>query len=132
VSQATGSSRGVVIGASISRRPRRVALLGNPNVGKSCLFNALTGMRQRVGNYPGITVERAEGTLNTPAGSLQVIDLPGAYSLLPRSPDEQVARDEILGRMEDRPAPDVVVVVADASNLARSLFLVSDARPSSP
>lgn len=119
------SSTVSLLGPGLVRRPRRIALLGNPNVGKSCIFNALTGLRQRVSNYPGITVERAEGTLHTPAGAVQVVDLPGTYSLHARSPDEHIARDELLGQVEGRVAPDVVVVVADASNLERSLYLTT-------
>jgi ferrous iron transport protein B len=115
-----------VIGlGALGKKPQRVALCGNPNVGKTSLFNALTGLRQRVGNYPGITVERVEGTIPSPAGPISVVDLPGCYSLAPRSPDETVARDEITGRLPDRPAPDVVVVVADATNIERSLLLVT-------
>jgi ferrous iron transport protein B len=76
----------------------RFALVGNPNSGKTTLFNALTGLRQKVGNYPGITVERKEGTLTLPNGSsATLIDLPGLYSLTPQSPDELIARDILLG-----------------------------------
>ncbi len=115
---------GVIALGALGKKPRRIALCGNPNVGKTSLFNALTGLRQRVGNYPGITVEKVECTIASPAGPIAVLDLPGCYSLAPRSPDEVVARDEILGRMGDEP-PDVVVVVADATNLERSLLLVT-------
>lgn len=121
----TGRTAVVTLGAQIARRPQRAALVGSPNVGKTSLFNVLTGMRQKVGNYPGVTVERRSGTMTTPSGSLEVIDLPGTYSLLPRSPDERIARDELLGRVEGDPPPDVVVLVADASHLERSLFLLS-------
>jgi ferrous iron transport protein B len=104
----------------------RVALLGNPNTGKSTLFNALTGMRQRVGNFPGVTVERVEGSYRAPGGRrVEVIDLPGSYSLSPRTPDEAIAMDVLLGLAKDVPAPDVIVVVVDALHLERNLFLTS-------
>jgi len=97
-----------------------VALAGNPNSGKTTVFNALTGARQHVGNYPGVTVEIKVGRARHPAADVRIIDLPGAYSLIPFSPEERVARDYILRRR-----PDVVVVVLDASNLERHLFLVT-------
>ncbi|HEU0012426.1 MAG TPA: ferrous iron transport protein B [Longimicrobium sp.] len=102
-----------------------VALVGNPNTGKSTLFNALTGMRQRVGNYSGVTVERVEGRYRDDAGPVTVIDLPGTYSLSASSPDEEIALAVLTGRAEGLPRPDVVVVVADAANLERNLFLAS-------
>ncbi len=102
--------------------PTRVALVGNPNVGKTTLFNLLTGLRQRVGNYPGVTVERKSGRLVGNA-SVEVIDLPGSYSLAPKSLDEKIAFEMLTGRLEH--APDVVVCVIDASNLERNLFLVT-------
>ena len=111
-----------LLSAMIRRRPRRVALAGNPNVGKSSLYNALTGLRQKVSNYPGTTVEKIVGRMSLGGSTLDLVDLPGAYSLLPRSPDEAVSRDEILGRIAGEAQPDVVVIVADASNLARNLF----------
>lgn len=105
---------------------RVFALVGNPNCGKTTLFNALTGMRQKVGNYPGVTVERKEGTCISQHGKeLLLIDLPGAYSLAARSPDEEVLRDVLLGRREDTPRPDVVICVIDASNPERNLYLAS-------
>ncbi len=107
-------------------RSLRVAIIGNPNTGKSTLFNALTGLRQRVGNYAGVTVERAEGTYRRPDGSRALlIDLPGTYSLSANSPDEEVALSVLLGRAAEVAAPDVVVVVVDAQNLERNLFLAS-------
>lgn len=115
----------VTLSADIRRRPRSVALVGCPNVGKSSLFNALTGLRQKVSNYPGITVERNTGTLTVPAGSVEVVDLPGTYSLLPRSPDERVVIDTLMGRINGDHKPDVIVLVADAAHLQRSLFLLS-------
>jgi ferrous iron transport protein B len=122
----TSTAPGIAfLGPTISKRPRRVALAGNPNVGKSSLYNALTGLRQKVSNYPGTTVEKIVGKMSVQGGTLDVVDLPGAYSLLARSPDEAVGRDEILGRIAGDPAPDVVVVVVDASNLERNLFLAT-------
>jgi ferrous iron transport protein B len=101
------------------------ALVGNPNCGKSTLFNALTGLKQKVGNYPGVTVERKVGTAYTQHGQpLTLIDLPGTYSLAARSPDEAVTRDVLLGRRADTPTPDRVVCVVDATNLERNLYLV--------
>ncbi len=101
------------------------ALVGNPNCGKSTLFNALTGLKQKVGNYPGVTVERKVGTAYTQHGQpLTLIDLPGAYSLAARSPDEAVTRDVLLGRRADTPTPDRIICIADATNLERNLYLV--------
>jgi ferrous iron transport protein B len=102
-----------------------VALLGNPNTGKTTLFNALAGMRQRTGNYPGVTVETKKGRMRCGERSADVIDLPGTYSLAPRSPDEMVAVDLILGRQAGEPRPDVVVTLVDASNLERNLYLTT-------
>lgn len=104
-------------------KPKIIALAGNPNAGKTTLFNALTGLRQKTGNYPGVTVERRIGTIQSTAD--QLIDLPGTYSLVSRSPDERVAVDVITGRMPGTPRPDAVVVVVDASNLQRNLYLVT-------
>lgn len=95
-----------------------VALVGNPNAGKSALFNALTGARQKVGNYPGVTVERHSGRLALDDGRpVELVDLPGTYSLDPSSPDEQVTRDVLFGRQLGERRPDVLVVVVDAANL---------------
>lgn len=102
------------------------ALVGNPNCGKTTVFNALTGLRQKVGNYPGVTVEKKQGRLRLPDGaSVELIDLPGLYSLTPRSPDEAIARDVLLGHRKDVPQPDGVIHVVDASNLERNLYLTS-------
>lgn len=99
-----------------------VALVGNPNAGKSALFNALTGARQKVGNYPGVTVERHSGRMALPDGRpIELIDLPGAYSLDPASPDEQVTRDVLLGRQQGERLPDAILTVVDASNLDNHL-----------
>ena len=103
----------------------RVALVGNPNTGKTALFNALTGGRQKVANYAGVTVERKEGHLTTASGrSLSILDLPGTYSLRARSPDEVVTRDAVLGRLAGEIEPDVVIAVADATNLRLVLRLI--------
>ena len=113
--------------ASTISRTLTVALIGNPNTGKSTLFNALAGVRQRVGNYPGVTVEKKIGHLVHGSQRFALIDLPGTYSLAPRSPDEMVAVDVLLGRRDDAPAIDVVLCIVDASNLERNLYLVSQA-----
>jgi ferrous iron transport protein B len=103
-----------------------VALVGNPNTGKSTLFNALTGLRQRVGNYPGVTVARKSGQCDCGDGlKVELIDLPGLYSLSAASPDEQVVIDALSGHLADDRRPDAVVVVVDATNLLRNLFLAS-------
>src|SRR5580698_7510577 len=102
-----------------------IALVGNPNCGKTALFNILTGSRQKVANYAGVTVERKEGSLLTPSGSrIRILDLPGAYSLDPLTPDEQVTADVLLGRRAGETAPDFVVCVTDATNLRQNLRLV--------
>ena len=103
----------------------RVVLIGNPNTGKSTLFTALVGVRQRVGNYPGVTVEKKTGQLRHDGRTFELIDLPGTYSLAPRSPDEMLAVDVLLGRREGERLPGVVLSIVDASNLERNLFLVS-------
>src|SRR5690348_1791484 len=101
-----------------------VALTGNPNCGKTTLFNALTGLRAKVGNYAGVTVERKEGRLQGSAAdsNARVLDLPGTYSLSPQSLDEQISRDVLLNRLPELPAPSLIVVVVDASNLQRNLY----------
>jgi ferrous iron transport protein B len=99
-----------------------VAVAGSPNAGKSALFNALTGARQKVGNYPGVTVERKSGRLSLPDGRpVELVDLPGAYSLDPSSPDEEVTRDVVIGRQTGERLPDALVVVLDATNLDNHL-----------
>jgi len=99
-----------------------VALVGNPNAGKSALFNALTGARQKVGNYPGVTVERKSGRIALPDGRpIEVVDLPGTYSLDPASPDEAVTRDVVLGTQEGERLPSALIVVVDATNLDNHL-----------
>ncbi|NJC42680.1 ferrous iron transport protein B [Brevundimonas alba] len=106
-------------------RSARVALVGNPNSGKTALFNALTGAHQKVANYAGVTVERKEGFIRGGEGrTMSVLDLPGTYSLRARSPDEEVTRDAVLGRLAGETPPDVIVCVADATNLRLVLRLV--------
>ena len=107
--------------------PPYVVVTGNPNCGKTTLFNALTGLRAKVGNYPGVTVERKEGRMQgTPADApVMLLDLPGTYSLSPQSLDEQVVRDVLYHRVPAVPPPRLVVVVADASNLQRNLYFVT-------
>jgi len=103
----------------------RLALVGNPNCGKTALFNRLTGARQKVANYAGVTVERKQGQFTSPTGRVyQVLDLPGAYSLNAMSPDEAVTRDVLFGTRADETPPDVIVLVADATNLRLNLRLV--------
>src|SRR3954452_12343934 len=106
--------------SSSQSRTLTVALAGNPNSGKTTLFNALTGLRQKVANYPGVTVEKVTGKCSLPGDALaecQIIDLPGTYSLASRSPDEHVARQVVLGQIVGTPRPDIVIVLADATNL---------------
>ena len=103
-----------------------VALIGNPNTGKTTLFNALTGLAQQIGNYPGVTVERKSGRMTLPDGqAAELLDLPGTYSLAARSPDEMIAVDILLGSGAGGPEADAVLVIVDASNLRRNLYLVS-------
>jgi ferrous iron transport protein B len=102
-----------------------LALVGTPNSGKTSLFNALTGSRQKVANYPGVTVERKEGSFVTPLGrQVSVVDLPGTYSLRGRSPDEEITRDIVLGRSAGEAVPDLVLCVADSTNLRLTIRLV--------
>ncbi len=104
--------------------PLRLGLIGSPNAGKTTIFNALTGLRARVGNFPGVTVEKREGSVHLDGRSMVAIDLPGTYSLDPISPDEAVVTQVLQGEMADVPAPDALVVVADACSLERSLLLI--------
>jgi ferrous iron transport protein B len=112
---------------SAAPRPERlVALAGNPNVGKTTVFNRLTRLRQKVGNYPGVTVERKTGSMVGPDGlPITIVDVPGTYSLNPRSLDEEVAYRVLIGAMEGSRRPDLVVCLVDASNLERNLYLAS-------
>ncbi|MBM4220923.1 MAG: ferrous iron transport protein B, partial [Gammaproteobacteria bacterium] len=102
-----------------------IAVIGNPNTGKSTLFNALTGLRQKTANYPGVTVERHTGRINLDGRNITLVDLPGAYSIAAQSPDEMVAIDVLLGHVEDLPRPRAILAVVDATNLRRNLFLVT-------
>ena len=121
----TADSASVHPPSESDRHPQlRLGLVGSPNAGKTTLFNALTGLRARVGNYPGVTVERREGAVEIDGRDMVVIDLPGTYSLDPLSPDEAVVTKVLNGEMPDVPAPDALVVVADACSLERSLLLI--------
>ncbi len=112
--------------AAPSLRIHTIALAGNPNSGKTTIFNGLTGLRQKVANYPGVTVEKKTGRCWLEDGTkINIIDLPGTYSLISRSPDEVVAMEVLRGLRKDTPVPDAVIVVVDASNLQRNLYLVS-------
>jgi len=116
-----------MIAAKPQSSARVIALVGNPNSGKSTLFNLLTGLRQKVANYPGVTVEKKEGafTLSGTKEEIAVLDLPGAYSLLPCSGDEAAVHDVLTGIQAGTPAPDLLVIVVDASNLERNLFFAT-------
>ena len=108
----------------MSKLSERVAIVGSPNSGKSSLFNRLTGLRQKVANYAGVTVEKKVGACQLPSGRrLEIVDLPGTYSLAPRSPDEAIVRDVLEGRCEPGEIADRVVAVVDATNLERQLYL---------
>ncbi len=111
--------------APLQTAKKTVALIGNPNTGKSSLFNALCGMSARVGNYPGVTVEQKTGTLLNSETPVQIVDLPGTYSLAARSADEAVAIDVLCGALPGVSRPDAVVVIVDATNLERNLYLLS-------
>src|SRR5882762_10920770 len=121
---------GATPGADVPTAPglaatARIALVGNPNCGKTALFNALTGSRQKVANYPGVTVERKQGVFVTPQGrQVSLVDLPGTYSLRGRSPDEEITRDIVLGRASGETAPDLVLCVADSTNLRLTIRLL--------
>ncbi|GBQ10170.1 ferrous iron transporter B [Swaminathania salitolerans] len=111
-----------VVSPDPATKPLRAALVGNPNCGKTSLFNQLTGSRQKVANYAGVTVERKEGALTTPGGrKIRLLDLPGAYSLSATSPDEDVTRDVCTGRHAVEPRPDLIICVVSATNLALHL-----------
>ena len=111
---------------ALSIQTLTVALAGNPNSGKTTVFNALTGLRQKVANYPGVTVEKKVGAARLPGGrTITLIDLPGTYSLVPTSPDERVTMEVLRGLRPDTPPPDVIVAVVDASNLPRNLYFLS-------
>ncbi len=107
---------------TVSTERRRVAVIGNPNTGKTTLFNALTGLNQHVGNYPGVTVEKKTGRFGE---GVELLDLPGTYSLAAFSPDEAVATEVLLGDIDGERRPDLAIVVVDTANLNRNLYLVT-------
>ena len=111
-------------GTVVTRGLRQIALLGSPNVGKTTLFNALSGLRAKTANYPGVTVTRRESEVSFDGVSIRLVDLPGTYSLTPISPDEQVVADALQGDIPGFDAPDGLAVVVDATSLERSLLLV--------
>ena len=114
-----------VMEQQVAARSPLIALLGNPNCGKTALFNRLTGARQKVANYAGVTIERKEGSFTSPAGrALRVLDLPGAYSLSAQTPDEAITRDVVAGLRAGETAPDAIVCVVNATNLRLNLRLV--------
>lgn len=107
------------------QKEKTIALVGNPNTGKSTLFNALTGLKQKIANYPGVTVERKVGYATIEEKKYRVIDLPGTYSLNPKQIDEKITYQVLAGKYEHEPEPDLVIVMVDASNLERNLYLVT-------
>ena len=114
-----------VMEQQVAARSPLIALLGNPNCGKTALFNRLTGARQKVANYAGVTIERKEGSFTSPAGrALRVLDLPGAYSLSAQTPDEAITRDVVAGLRAGEQAPEAIVCVVNATNLRLNLRLV--------
>ena len=106
------------------RATASIAVIGNPNSGKSTLFNRLTGLRQTTGNYPGVTVEKHSGTVQLNGSALELVDLPGIYCLGGFSADERIAVDVVLGRIEGTPHPDGLLVVLDATHLYQGLYLL--------
>jgi ferrous iron transport protein B len=134
MSNASDAAPGAAAGAIAIAPPapaalKRIAILGNPNAGKSTLFNRLTGLRQKVANYPGVTVEKKTGACVLPSGRrVELLDLPGVYSLQPHSPDETVVRDVLLGLQSDTPPPQLIVFVVDATSLERHLYLALQVR----
>lgn len=121
----TASHAVPIVNQPVKQQVSRVVLIGNPNTGKSTLFNALSGLHQKTGNYPGVTVEKRTGKYQFGNRSIEVVDLPGTYSLAPRSPDEMLSVHVLLGDPPATRAPDVIVCVINASNLHRNLYLVS-------
>src|SRR5713226_356409 len=112
--------------AQQSTRQHVVAIIGPPNSGKSTLFNRLTGLRQKVANFPGVTVEHRMGRVKLePGREVYVVDLPGVYSLSPRTEDERVTHDVLLGEMKNLSRPDAVLLILDSTNLARHLVLAA-------
>jgi ferrous iron transport protein B len=113
-----------VVGGKLGHANYTIALCGNPNSGKTTLFNALTGFSQKVANYPGVTVEKVTGMFRLGDRKCNLVDIPGAYSLSAHSPDEAIAADALIGRIPGEPEPDLAVIVVDATNLQRGLYLV--------
>jgi ferrous iron transport protein B len=114
-----------ISGIGVRRQPRSsIAIIGNPNSGKSTLFNRLTGLRQTTGNYPGVTVEKHVGTVQLSQSAIRLVDLPGIYCLGGHSADEQIAVDVLLGRLEESELPDGLLVVVDATHLYQGLYLL--------
>ena len=101
----------------------KIALLGNPNTGKSSIFNLLTGLRQQIGNFPGVTVEKKSGYFTHNEQRFDIVDFPGTYSLTPRSLDEEVVAN-ILGKEDSKDFPDLIIAVVDSSRLENNLFLI--------
>ena len=121
----TSETRISISDISVSRQPTAsIAVVGSPNSGKSTLFNRLTGLRQRIGNYPGVTVEKHIGSLKTDDGTIELVDLPGTHGLSAHSFEEQIAIDVIFGRMQGTQPPDAILAVVDATNLYQGLYLV--------
>lgn len=124
IRSATERRRTLPLEAPLPARRRLIAIAGGPNCGKSTLFNRLTGLRQKVANYPGVTVEKKAGLSTLPSGRVvELLDLPGTYSIRPASPDEVVVRDVLLGVQPDTPPPDLTLLVLDATGLERQLYL---------
>lgn len=126
MSGACSTQPGAAAVAPAPARQRTITVVGNPNVGKSSIFNALTGLRVKVANYPGVTVDAMEGQVRLPAGHARMVDLPGTYSLLPTSADEAIVERVLLGHGEGAEAPDAILVVLEATNLRRNLFVLSE------
>jgi len=115
-----------LVAAPAAVKQRIVAIIGPPNSGKSTLFNRLTGLRQKVANFPGVTVEHRLGRVKLdPGREIFVVDLPGVYSLTPRTEDERVTHDVLLGEMKDIPRPEAILLILDSTNLARHLVLAA-------
>ena len=109
----------------MAKSTKKIALLGNPNSGKTALFNILTGLNQKVSNYPGVTVEQTFGMAKFETTMVQVHDLPGTYSLVPESQDEVIVSQEIIKWVQEESAPDCIVSIVDSTNLERNLYLTS-------
>jgi len=109
----------------MAKSTKKIALLGNPNSGKTALFNILTGLNQKVSNYPGVTVEQTFGMAKFETTMVQVHDLPGTYSLVPESQDEVIVSQEIIKWVQGESAPDCIVSIVDSTNLERNLYLTS-------